>query len=425
MAYYLTPEAMQALAIGPVYGLKFAIGSDFGYVPGPSDTGVRGNILLSGSASAPSVAGPSTYKYSIGLSAVDDMRFGEIALLFGNGNLFALQSYAEPIHKTADPTDVDGVGGTIDMFVNTSGVVDFDLNSGNLMGELSTIDNLPLTADSRYKTYLVPHPKYLEIPIQIFRSNFLWGISNYTMIGKAIVDSASLGSVNVLGQFPMEPGDIIQFSSGVFSSNVRAVRDSNTGSTITSIGFARPLTQVPSVGEQIYLFKPASYNPDEINAAGGIANLPFLNIDGTKSMAGVLKMDSNRISGLGNPQFNGDAVHKAYVDLKVKNRVFTQIGVSGTQLLDAENYDNFNLSLSGNVQLTITGGFAGQKLIIKLRQDASGSRTVTLPATVRYNNAIPSYSATPNPYAIDKLGIQVDAQDSRYDLLAVAHNIVG
>ncbi len=97
MAIFLTAQATSDLANGAVTNLKFALGSSYGYIPGPGDTGVRGSVILQGSVSAPVVAGPSLYKYSISLNSADDISFGEIALLYANNSLFGLISYLEPI----------------------------------------------------------------------------------------------------------------------------------------------------------------------------------------------------------------------------------------------------------------------------------------------------------------------------------------
>ena len=89
------------------------------------------------------------------------------------------------------------------------------------------------------------------------------------------------------------------------------------------------------------------------------------------------------------------------------------------------NWDLANchrLTLGGTpTALTFTGGVDGEKLILELKQDATGSRTITLPPNVRYSSTIPSIVLSTSPNRIDKLGFMYNLSDGKYDLVAVSY----
>lgn len=80
------------------------------------------------------------------------------------------------------------------------------------------------------------------------------------------------------------------------------------------------------------------------------------------------------------------------------------------------------LTLSGaTTSITMTNGRDGEKLILELKQDSTGSRLITLPAKVRFGSIIPSVILSTGANKIDKLGFMYNATDDKYDLVAVAY----
>jgi hypothetical protein len=104
-------------------------------------------------------------------------------------------------------------------------------------------------------------------------------------------------------------------------------------------------------------------------------------------------------------------------------RIYVDINVSGSYTIDPSMYDEFQLTLTGNVTLTFLNPLPGDSFIVKLRQDNVGGRTVTLPASVRYNSSIASYAVTSSANALDRIGFFYDGVDAKFDLLAMAKNI--
>lgn len=79
------------------------------------------------------------------------------------------------------------------------------------------------------------------------------------------------------------------------------------------------------------------------------------------------------------------------------------------------------ITLAGPTTLTFTGGRNGAKYVLEIKQDATGSRTYTLPAKVRYGTYIPNVDITSTPNKTDKLGFIYDSAADKYDLVAVAY----
>lgn len=93
--------------------------------------------------------------------------------------------------------------------------------------------------------------------------------------------------------------------------------------------------------------------------------------------------------------------------------------VGGTATCDWGLYDEIRITLDANVTLTFTGGTDGQGCTLKLKQDATGGRTVTLPGAVRFNADITGYTTTTTASKSDRVGFIHDAGDSKFDFVSV------
>ena len=419
---YLTDRAKDDLAIGPVNRLRFILGSSYGYTPGSNSTGIRGTQILTGEASDPIPIEHNLYKYVLSLSAADDFTFGEIALVYPDNSLFGIAVFAKQQTKTSVGGDLDGIGGSINVFANTSGVAEVQINAGFQLGKLPDIDNLPLTVDSRYSMYVVPSPKEPKVPLQAMKGDYLWGFSGYSLYHKSTIVSSSLTSITIAEKHQMDENDIIQVGTGDMSAAVRRVRSSTVGEINTAISFYRPLTAAPQPGAQVYLFRPNYSGTPTVGGGTGGTTL-FLPRDGSDSMFGTLQMGGNRISELQDPEFDTDGANKRFAHATRFKRTRVIANATGTIVLQLNTHDQFLLTLVGNVQLAFSGGVEGQSIVIRLKQDSTGNRTVSLPATVRTSaDAGGQYVATANANAVDILGLLVDAASNRQDLVSVIRN---
>lgn len=93
--------------------------------------------------------------------------------------------------------------------------------------------------------------------------------------------------------------------------------------------------------------------------------------------------------------------------------------ISGAYTCDWSLYDEIRLTLTGNVTLTFSGAADGQGCTLKLKQDATGGRTVTLDANVRFNLDVTAYTPTATAAKSDRLGFIRDATDNKYDFVSV------
>ena len=423
---YLTDRAKNDIAIGPVNRLRFVLGSASGYSPGPSSAGIRGSQILSGEAADPVPVEHNLYKYVLSLSAADDLVFGEIAMLYPDNGLFGLCVFAQPQTKSSIGGDIDGIGGSLNVFVTTTGVAEVQVNAGFQLGQLKDIDNLPLTQDSRYMMYVVPSPREPKVPMMVVKESYLWGFSAYSLFRKASIVSATLTSLTIEGKHQMDENDIIQVGSGSLSAAVRRVRSSTMGELNTAIAFFRPLTEAPATGSQVYLFRPNYAGTPATTGSDGTGSDLFLPRDGSKAMYGTLQMGNQRISDQSDPQFDTDGSNKRYTDATRFFRSRVIPNATGTIVLNLDTHDLFTLTLVGNVNVAFTGGKEGQRVILRVKQDQVGGRTLTLPATVRTSLDVGTYQQkqTTSANAVDLLGLIPDTGSNRQDLVSITSNFM-
>lgn len=99
-------------------------------------------------------------------------------------------------------------------------------------------------------------------------------------------------------------------------------------------------------------------------------------------------------------------------------RILSIGAASGAVVCNWALYDEIRLTLAGNVTLSFTGAKDGQGCLLKVRQDATGSRTVTLPGNIRFNNLIQGYIPSAGPGMVDKVGFVYDSSESSYDFVS-------
>lgn len=78
-----------------------------------------------------------------------------------------------------------------------------------------------------------------------------------------------------------------------------------------------------------------------------------------------------------------------------------------------------DIELDKNVTFTFTGGTNGYRLIMRVKQDSTGGRTVTWPDTVRYGTDLTSMIVTATASKKDHCGWIYDGDAAKYD--AVSH----
>lgn len=113
-----------------------------------------------------------------------------------------------------------------------------------------------------------------------------------------------------------------------------------------------------------------------------------------------------------------DGSHGNYPVRNGKKRIGTY-AYAANITVDWGKYDLVRITLTGNTTLTFSGAVDGQNCHLELKQDATGSRLATMPASVRYSADIPSITLTTTASKFDKLGFQYHSTDTKYDLVSV------
>lgn len=103
---------------------------------------------------------------------------------------------------------------------------------------------------------------------------------------------------------------------------------------------------------------------------------------------------------------NWDLAVNSVIDLTNTANFVQAVGNSGTALtIDASSTSGLakTITLNNNCTFTLTGATSGQvaSLELILKQDATGSRTVTWPASVKWSGGAPTLSSAAN--AVDRI----------------------
>jgi len=117
------------------------------------------------------------------------------------------------------------------------------------------------------------------------------------------------------------------------------------------------------------------------NAATG--NNPVVEPSGGDTNVGL----DFKVKGTGKHSFTGDADFNDKVSLKDKVQAYGTYDNSNsgtTKTIDWSNGDRQKVSLTGNVTFTFSNAQEGQIITLVMTQDATGGRTVTWPAAVKW-----------------------------------------
>lgn len=114
-----------------------------------------------------------------------------------------------------------------------------------------------------------------------------------------------------------------------------------------------------------------------------------------------------------------DGSHGNYTVRNSKKRIGAPAWAS-SMTLDWGKYDVIRITLAGATTMTFSGAVDGQTCMLELTQDATGSRTVTWPASVRWSSDLPVPVLSTAANKVDRLGfIYVGGAVTKYDGAAV------
>lgn len=196
---------------------------------------------------------------------------------------------------------------------------------------------------------------------------------------------------------------------GVTAANLPETIRDTIGSTVVGTGL---VTVTPSdVADTVTVATTATANSSDatlLNRANHTGTQAFSTIsDGTEAVQDVV--GAMVVAGANTAVTYNDAAGTLTVSASGASGDGTQVhavGNSGTALtLDAASASGYikTITLTGNCTFTFTGATAGlaATLELVLTQDATGSRTVTWPASVKWSGGAPVLSTT--AAAVDRL----------------------
>ncbi len=333
MQIQLTDFAVSYLAAnpGPPTLTGYKLGSAYNYTPLPTDTDIHGTLLFSGVPTPPVAENANLVKYSLYLDYnIGDFDFGEVALELG-GQLFALGSASELIHKIQGGVTV-GNSIRLDIYLSMVGTNYFmflDVAESNNSFRVASIDSpdmLPPSHEATPNMYVIKGAGANQSPMLAYTDrNGLWNFDayQYAVIGTATITGFDNYSVTIAladhsaNMDPVYFGQVIlEFVTGQLYSICRYVKTSVQSGSHYTLGFNTPLAQLPVVGDKFQVYQRLQ------NTA-----LPPIPI-ATASVLGGIKIGAGLLV-----QPDGTCS----VDTSTLNAVVSINGMDGVVTLDANN----------------------------------------------------------------------------------------
>ncbi len=403
---------------GPIQVSTYELGSDYGYIPEPTDTGIHGTQIYSGSPSQYFVVNANVVKYSVILDySLGPFNFGEIGLFTSTGVLFALAT-GDTLLSKIPTTSSGGNAVRLDIYLslvneNYQMWLDYaDTNSDFRMAVLQSVDQLPPSAQAAPNAYIITgatasntvgqQSAYLAYT----DTTGLWNFDAYAFASQkqATITACDAMSVTIAnadytsGIATAYYGDVIcQFSSGVNFSICRYVQSVVEGSSHTVISFYNSVLQLPAVGDTINFFSRQSLSTTIPNLPiattsilGGIVvgNTLSITPEGTlnvnpaefpvtsvNNMTGDVEIIASDVPGLSKVALTGQ-----YTDILGAPGPYILPVATRTVLGGVKSASDGNITIAGDGTVDI--GFAPVKSVNGLIPDGSGNVAMNIPSYV-------------------------------------------
>jgi hypothetical protein len=402
--------ALIQASTGPITLTSFKLGDAFGYIPSPTDTDIRGQLVFQGAPSEPVASNANIVKYSVFLDYnVGDFQFGEFALMVGT-TLFANGTASELIDKLAVGLTV-GNSIRIDIYlsmVGTNYFMWFDLAESNnqfRVASLDSPDRLPPAAQATPNMYIIAGASSQQSPLLAYTNrDGLWAFSVYqysTILSATVVGFDSQSITIAISDFspnmvPQYFGQlIIQFITGQLYSICRYIKTTVVSGSIATLSFDTPLAITPIVGDKFQMYTRSEVSIDlqipiaTASVLGGIKIGLGLQItgDGVCSIdphaLGLVTSVNNQVGDVvinaGNlPGLAPVAISGSYNDLTNKPAAYALPAMSLSVRGGAKLPTNGNLVITAPDVLDL--GFNPVKTVNSIGPDGSGN--VNLAAAV-------------------------------------------
>lgn len=323
---------------------SFKLGSSFGYTPSSGQTDLVGVEVHSGIPSNPVVQASNLIKYTVFLDySLGNFNFGEVALYAPGNVLFAIGTSTTQIPKVKSTVNTDGNSLSIDCYVTTAGTTysiyaelgnsDININIPALPG----IDTLPPAYLAIPNTYQVSSPGQLA-SVLAFSNNSRWSVTGYDTEIHPILNVAagSTASTLVFTQIATNPTTVgellIQGVTGLNAGSIRVISGYSAGTNAYSV--TNSFMHQPQVGDAFSVVRRNYLTATAINFLGGLNNgvgagqtngLQSIDLnkifmtDGSRPAINNLNFADYRLTNVGTPIDDKDAVHKLWVTDAIDN----------------------------------------------------------------------------------------------------------
>jgi len=142
-----------------------------------------------------------------------------------------------------------------------------------------------------------------------------------------------------------------------------------------------------------------------------------------KNQGGTALTRRATLNFAGNPVVaSDDAVNdRTNVTIRSGQVDTTVVSYGATINLDLDSYNVADVTLTGDPTINFINGIDGQEIVLRLRQDGVGSRTVTWGTMVRFSTDVPSPTLSTAPNSLDYLVFRLNEEESsaQYDCILV------
>lgn len=351
---------MQA-ATAPIVLTSYQLGSSAGYIPSPSQTGVQGSVVYTGTVGAPVVADANRILYPAQVPAsVGTFTFGEVGYFYGS-TLFAILVFDNLVLKT--PFDADtNTGGIIvlDSYIPMTGS-NYQMWANAAQANVNKVsvvtgpEGLPSSVISNPNIFVVQSTGNIGAFLAYTDRQGLWNFNNWSPVSNSIVLASSLNSVTISvadwaevtygGAFTV----LLQVTSGGATSAVRFVSNiiGYNGNIVVSLN--APLAIVPQVGDKIRFYTPGFTStgtsgpgggsggpgdgqiPDPITGLGVVGNLSSFTV--TFNSPTYLQDGGNLYTQIYGAVYSGTGPLPVFANA---NPVAEAIGLSNTVIIPAD-----------------------------------------------------------------------------------------
>jgi len=202
----------------------------------------------------------------------------------------------------------------------------------------------------------------------------------------------------------------------------------------SSLGSYHTIRTVPMGINQEVIPMASSYTPTNVNQGFGAEteiNQNFTDIKtaldealnrlatATNAMGIDLDMGNNQILNLPVATVATDPVLFSQLNSLAVKEVTQDLTYAAAIEVDIEQVTFAKLTLTGNTTITVSGTpNDGQPFLIAVRQDATGSHTITWDSRVRFSNELPNVDLTGTALSMDYILFRYNADDDKLDAMA-------